>query len=360
MSHSCHLLTCLALVACSHDHSRATVPTKQVSITPATDASNKLQVAAVQEIVDQCAQPVAAAVLSRHNKQPVALVGHLGVEPTTLAARPGSTVKPILAWLAADAGLLQPNEEVPCNSTFESGFHCNASHGILTLPDAIAVSCNVYAFELAKRVGLERISSGYARFGLGQKTGLILHESSGFLATPQWVAAQPPSVNQRWDLLVGTGHGPIEVTPLQLALAYVKLLDALDAAASTSLDQIRQEIKEGLRRVVEDERGTAHVAVEDHVRFAGKTGTAEGGTFTGPVDGADNSWFVGFAPVENPHFVAAVVVVGGGQGVAPAAPIAGRILNRLVSNESAEIHPERTRSPDERRPTQQSERSPRN
>ena len=348
-----HLLTCLALVACSHDHSRATVPAKKVSITPAPDASNKLQVAAVQEIVDQCANPVAAAVLSRHSQQPVALVGHLGVEPTTIAARPGSTVKPILAWLAADAGLLQPNEEVSCNSTFESGFHCFASHGTLTLPDAIAVSCNVYAFELAKRVGLERISSGFAQFGLGQKTGLVMHESSGFLPTPQWVATRASSVSQRWDLLVGTGHGPIEVTPLQLAHAYVKLLDALDAASSTPLEQIRQEIKEGFRRVVEDERGTAHVASEDPVRFAGKTGTAEGGTFTGPVAGADNSWFVGFAPVEKPHFVVAVVVVGGGQGVAPAAPIAGRILNRLVTNESGGIRQDRTNSPYGRRPTQQ-------
>ncbi len=136
---------------------------------------------------------MAAAVLSRQSQQPVALVGHLGVEPTTLAARPGSTVKPILAWLAADAGLLQPNEEVSCNSTFESGFHCFASHGTLTLPDAIAASCNVYAFELAKRVGLERISFGFTQFGLGQKTGLVMHESSGFLATPQWVATRPSS-----------------------------------------------------------------------------------------------------------------------------------------------------------------------
>lgn len=85
-------------------------------------------------------RPAAAAVLSRYGNELIALLGHLGVHPAILVARPGSTVKPILACLAASTGLLQPHGRVACDSEFESGFHCFAAHGSLSLPEAIALT----------------------------------------------------------------------------------------------------------------------------------------------------------------------------------------------------------------------------
>jgi penicillin-binding protein 2 len=251
-----------------------------------------------------------------------------------LAARPGSTVKPILAWLAAEAGELTSNQTQACNAAFDDGFHCFAAHGTLTLPEAIAVSCNVYAFELAKRLGLGRIASGFAQFGFGRRTGFVAKESAGFVADPEWAKSKNSSSNERWDLLVGTGHGPIEVTPLQLTRAYAELIGRLATPSPLVSDRLRWEIMDGLRRVVEDQHGTAHAAFIEDVRIGGKTGTAEAGAYGDTVN-TNNSWFVGFAPLEAPQVVVAVLVLGGGSTGNPAAPIASRIFSGFARESKA-------------------------
>jgi beta-lactamase class D len=329
------LALCLAATACASGVAPSpTRPERPVSraatLSPSTDDQKAQWI--VRSVLAQSDQPVAAAVLSVNARRPMALEGHLGADPAMLAARPGSTVKPILAWLAAEAGVLTSNQTQACDITFDDGFRCFAAHGTLTLPEAIAVSCNVYAFELAKRLGLERIASGFAQFGFGKRTGFVAKESAGFLADPQWAKSKGSSPNERWDLLVGTGHGPIEVTPLQLTKAYAELIGRLAAPSPFVSDRLRWEITDGLRRVVEDQHGTAHTAAVEGLQIGGKTGTAEAGAYgdTGDTVNTNNSWFVGLAPLKAPQVVVAVLVLGGASRGNPAAPIAGRILDGLA------------------------------
>lgn len=260
----------------------------------------------MRTILEQSNQPVAVAVLSLNGPRPIALEGHLGADPALLAARPGSTVKPLLAWLAAEASELDPNQTQACDATFDDGFHCFAAHGSLTLPEALAVSCKVYAFGLAKRLGFERIATGFSQFGFGKRTGFVAQESPGFLANPEWARTQASSAKEQWELLVGTGHGPIEVTPLQLTRAYAELIRRLAAPSPLVSDRLRWEITEGLRRVVEDPQGTAHSAAVDGLAIGSKTGAAEAGAYGDTVD-VNNSWFVGFAPLQAPQVVDAAL-----------------------------------------------------
>lgn len=297
----------------------------------------------VDDILRPIEDPAAVAVLSVAQRKPIAMGKHLGADPASLAARPGSTVKPILAWLAAEAATLHPHEPHPCSGESTNGFHCFASHGTLELPDAIAKSCNSYAFEVANKLGFERIATGFSRFGLGRRTGLVSAESAGWVADPAWAKSPSAAPAQRWDLLVGTGHGPIEVTPLQLALAYWELLKRLATPDLLPEDSLREEISEGLRRVVASDEGTGRAAALAKVSVGGKTGTAESGTYGAEAKGdansnvvtprqpaAENAWFVGFAPFDEPQVIVVVIVVGGGSGSKVAAPLAGRIFAGLL------------------------------
>jgi penicillin-binding protein 2 len=279
--------------------------------------------------------PAAAVVLSVPNRQLLGLGQHAGADPTRLALRPGSSVKPLLAWLGAEAGVLRPDDKVTCTGTYSASpeYRCYAVHGELTLPAALEVSCNVYFFELAHRVGLARITAGLARFGLGKPSGLSAGEASGWVADPAWAASRTKD-GMQWELLVGTGHGPLGVTLLQLAVAYAELAERLTRPSRDVSDQMRAEILAGLRRVVAGERGTGRAAAVAGLEIAGKTGTAEPGVYadgqTARSDQKENGWFVGFTPVAAPERVVAVLVLGGQGGGQSAAPIAGRIFARMA------------------------------
>jgi cell division protein FtsI/penicillin-binding protein 2 len=124
------------------------------------------------------------------------------------------------------------------------------------------------------------------------------------------------------------GHGPFEVTLLELAAAYAKLAALLAQPSSQVPDAVRAEIAEGLRRAVADADGTGHRAATAGLDIAGKTGSAEPAPFGAPVDDAakDNGWFVGYAPASAPKRLVAVLVLHSGGGAQTAAPLAGRIF----------------------------------
>ncbi|MCC6557906.1 MAG: hypothetical protein IT372_33585 [Polyangiaceae bacterium] len=285
----------------------------------------------MDEALEQSALPAAAVVLSAADRRPLALGRHLGADPAILSARPGSTVKPILAWIAAEAGVLSPGEKIDCDRTYGE-YHCFAAHGHLGLPEAIAASCNVYFFEVASRLGLERVSAGFTRFGFGERTTLVAQESPGLLIDSAWAASRAGSESPRWELVTGIGHGPIEVTPLQLAQAYAELGDRLARSGGAVPDALRAEILQGLRRGVADESGSGHLAAVPGLEIAGKTGSAEGGHYSEgkSATGPNNGWFVGFTPIESPRFIVAVVVIGGDIGGKSAAPIAARIFEGIA------------------------------
>jgi penicillin-binding protein 2 len=293
----------------------------------------------VQHVVDSVlsasAAPVAAVVLDVEGPRVLALGRHLGADPVTALFRPGSTVKPLTAWVAAEEGVLGPRETVACDQVFPGveGYRCFAPHGSLDLPSAIATSCNVYFYELGARLGLERVANGLMGLGLARRTELVDGEAVGFVATPAWVASQPQLAARRHEVVVAAGHGPLEVTLLELAVAYARLGAALSAPHPRVPDALRAEILTGLRRVVNGPDGTGRAAAVPGLDLVGKTGTAEGTSFAEDRAGAkarpENGWFVGFTPSERPSRVVAVVVLGQGSGGKTAAPIAGRLFAGL-------------------------------
>jgi penicillin-binding protein 2 len=309
------------------------------SPSPSPAASAPAPVAHPQRVVDDAlastSAPAAAVVLDIDGPRVLALGRHLGADPATQARRPGSTVKPLVAWMAAEQGVLAARDVIACDLVFPGpeGFRCFERHGPLDLPTAIAVSCNPYFMELGVRLGLERVASGLTEFGLARRTGLVPGEVDGFIATPAWVASRPELPPMRREAIVAAGHGPLEVTLLELAVAYARLATRLSSPHARVPDAARAEILDGLRRVVNHPSGTGTAAAVAGLDIAGKTGTAEGTSFAEDQQGVperpENGWFVGFTPSTSPRRVVAVVVLGQGGAAKTAAPLAGRVFSGL-------------------------------
>lgn len=334
----CEVLFCaLAAQACA-----AEPPGARSSEPPAVQAHqlqklHSLEQDAVDRILAENSAPAAAVVLSLNPVRLLATGGVNGADPARHAFRPGSTLKPLVAWIAGAAGLLDPADTVHCNRDFRvPGFHCFGAHGPLGLREAITTSCNIYFFELATRLGASRLSAGLMGFGVGRPTGLVAGEASGFIATPGWAAARRNAATA-WELAVAAGHGPVEVTLLQLAHAYAELSHRLEYPKGAVTSEVREQIRAALRAVVADEHGTGRRASVVGLDIAGKTGTADPGAFAADappgarLDTQENGWFVGFTPVEQPKILVAAVVLGRGSARDTAAPLAGRIFQRLRS-----------------------------
>lgn len=285
---------------------------------PSVPAPPSLQ-ALLDSSLRQRAEPAAAVVLAVRDGRVLGLAGQRGADPVRLAFRPGSTVKPLVAGIATSQQMLSPGESVECTREYAplAGFSCFDAHGALALPDAIAVSCNSYFFDLGRRLGVSRVRAGLAAFGFGKPTGLAAGEAPGML--PAEPADDSPAA-----ALLATGHGPFEATLLQLAAAYVKLAQRLSPPRS----DVDAEIAEGLTRAVNAPSGTGRLARVEGLAVAGKTGTAEAARHgeTGPRADAENGWFVGYAPAHAPEIVVAVVTLQSESGGKSAAPIAGQIF----------------------------------
>ncbi len=311
---------CALLCACTPKPSEAPKPAP--SAAAAMPAPQPALQGAVSAALARQEHPAAAAVLSLPGPRVLALGGQGGTDAARSALRPGSTVKPLLAYAAAEDGMLSPDHHVTCDGTY-GAFHCFAKHGELGLSDALEASCNTYFYEVSEHMGLDRVRSGFSAFGLGQPTGLAPGEVAGQLPSDDQLK-RVSAKQSVWPLLVGIGHGPLAVTPLQLANAYAALVDKL--AQHPGEGSVYDQIRVGLRRVVAGEQGTGRAAAVDGLAIAGKTGTAQGDP-NQPEDAEPMSgWFVGYAPADAPKVVVAVVVEGGGPGGKSAAPIAHDIF----------------------------------
>lgn len=322
------------LLACACGGSGASAPA--ATATPDADRgvgdSYPREQEAIDAALDASPAPAAAAVLELGpSPRLLALGGRGEADPATTLTRPASTVKPLVAWVAADAGLYQAGDTVTCQGLYrpDQPFHCTAPHGPLDLTRAIEVSCNIYFGTLGERLGLGRLSAGLTQLGLTVPTGLVPGERRGWVATPEWAAARAGD-STKWEIAVGMGHGPFEVTLLQLAVAYAKLATLVAQPSPRVPDAVRAEILAGLRHVVADADGTGHRAATPGLDIAGKTGSAESEPFgTTPSDGTaakENGWFVGYAPASAPKRLVAVLVLRSGAGGQTAAPLAGRIF----------------------------------
>jgi penicillin-binding protein 2 len=291
---------------------------------------------------------------------------------------PGSTFKMMTAIAALEAGVITPEQRVGCRGHVELGdakFHCwkKGGHGAVDLIDGIKYSCDVYFYELARRVGIDKIAEVSKRFGLGQIVGVDLpNEKGGLIPTRAWKRA---TLGQPWaqgeSLVNAIGQGYITATPLQLAVMTARLVNggyAVQPRLTRDLingravgdrpvqswpavavsPQIMNLVLRGTRAVVNDPRGTAfkaRIIDKQNPQFAmgGKTGTAQVRRITEeerrvglrkieqvPWRERDHALFVGYAPVDDPKYAVAVVVEHGGGGSTVAAPIARDILHETL------------------------------
>lgn len=272
---------------------------------------------------------------------------------------PGSTFKPITALAGLEAGVVDPRTMVNCTGRHELGrrvFRCQHVHGPTMLHRALVESCNVYFYQLAEAVTMDRIAQMAFEFGLGRRTGIgINQETPGFIPTRAWYAQHYPG---QWrighTLNTAIGQGNTRVTVLQLALAYAalanggtlyvpQLIERVEGPDGDVIERfpptVRRRVAVSARHlglisaaltgVVADRFGTAHGAMVEEVSVAGKTGTAQVSRIVRNADNTrrvfrsqrDHAWFAGYAPADNPEIAVVALVEHGGSGGHEAAPL---------------------------------------
>jgi penicillin-binding protein 2 len=274
----------------------------------------------------------------------------------------GSTFKAISAAAGLEDGLITADEEVESMAEIElyktvfPNFR-GRSHGWVTLPTALEVSSDTYFYQLGDefyRAQGSPLQEEARRFGLGERTGLdVPGEIDGLVPDPAWkrqnfAGAPFTDLDRSWKpgdtINLSVGQGYLGVTPLQMALAYGAIanggtvytptvgrrvldpngreLQELSSGKSTRSIDVSPEhlasIREGLYRAANGVGGTSTSVfglLPADRKVAGKTGTAE------QVEGKeDHSWFVGYAPYDDPQIVVAVVIEAAGTGSSAAAP----------------------------------------
>ncbi len=292
---------------------------------------------------------------------------------------PGSTIKPFLALGALSLEEFNPKRQVYCPGYFylPGSRHRfrdwkKTGHGSVNLNDAIVQSCDVYFYQLAVMLGIDRIKKFLNIFGFGYKTGIDMpDEVAGLVPSPEWSKRRGINWALGDTVVTGIGQGPLLVTPLQLASAVATLANrgvrmrptlvyATEDPGSKQYKLVRNkanselpagfkeklpEIITSMTNVVHDRRGTGiRIGWNAPYKIAGKTGTAQVISIgqKEKYDAKkiaerlrDHALFIAFAPVENPQIAVAVIVENGGHGSSAAAPIARKLMDFYLLNQPA-------------------------
>ncbi|MEK6750204.1 MAG: penicillin-binding protein 2 [Pseudomonadota bacterium] len=288
---------------------------------------------------------------------------------------PGSTIKPFMGLAGLEYDVMLPTKEISCNG----GYNLKGDphryrdwrkhgHGIVNLRTAIRESCDVYFYDLALNLGIDRMAEFMTKLGLGNKTGIdIKGEVAGLVPSREWkMRARREAWYPGETLIAGIGQGFNLTTPIQLAAAAGTmgtfgqrvqpiLARALQDPLTGDMEYFQpvklasvpmvnranwdQAIK-GMIAVVNDPRGTAYrLSVGAKYTIAGKTGTAQvfglrqDETYDkDKVDERlrDHALFISFAPAEDPRVALSIIVENGGSGGHSAAPIARAIFDQLL------------------------------
>ena len=277
---------------------------------------------------------------------------------------PGSTFKTIVAIAALEHGVINPNTIIDCSGKHHSGerfFHCwkKEGHGKLNLQQAIAQSCNVYFYEIATSLGIEKIANTARKLGLGQVFNLGLQPiAKGIVPDEKWKIAH---FAEEWylgeTLNVSIGQGETLVTPLQLAVQMARIVSHKNIMPSiikkpqlakfSPLAIKKQHIKivrQAMEKVVNDPYfGIAyHNRISDpNFRYAGKTGTVQVISVRKEkgeeIERRHNyhSLFIGYAPIHSPKYAISIIIEHGGSASAIATPTAKQIFENIRDMEKA-------------------------
>ena len=306
---------------------------------------------------------------------------------------PGSTIKTLTALSALENDIVSPNLSIKCDGYIDfygERFHCwkKEGHGVLNLKGAIKRSCDVYFYEVARKLGVDRLAETARKFGLGKKvlTGFS-EEKEGVVPNTKWKLKQ---IGKNWylgeTLHAGIGQGYFLSTPLQLCLMTAQLANGgfkikprLIVDENNDLNSLQkyldyrknnpndtgsidlqvfnfnleplfrnQEninfVKDAMFAATNEAGGTSYGSRhrEKEYMFAGKTGSSQIKRFTQAQREAevkqtdisykerDHAWFVAFAPVKDPKYAISVLVEHGGSGSSAAAPVAKKIIKKII------------------------------
>ena len=304
---------------------------------------------------------------------------------------PGSTIKTIVALSALENKIIRPLNTVQCTGKIElfgEKFHCwkKEGHGIMNMRSAIKRSCDVYFYELARKLGVDRLSKTAKQFGLGKRVlNNFVEERAGVVPSTAW---KKKFIGQNWylgeTLHSGIGQGYFQSTPIQLCLMTAQIANGgFEINPRIIFDKSKNNLKEYLNfknqnpdqpipedllvsnfdlkplfknqeniKIIKDAMysssnepgGTSYRSrlENKNFTFAGKTGSSQIRKFTEaqreaevkqedlPYKNRDHALFVAFAPVSDPKYAISVVVEHGGSGSKSAAPIAKKVIKKVL------------------------------
>ena len=304
---------------------------------------------------------------------------------------PGSTIKTLVALSALENGIIKPSDSFRCKGKIElhgEKFHCweKKGHGIVNLRKGIQRSCDVYFYEIARKLGVDRLSVTAKKFGLGKEVlSDFIEERSGVVPNTKW---KKKFIGQNWyigeTLHSGIGQGYFQSTPIQLCLMTAQIANGgfkikpriiFDKKDNNLREYIKYKnqnsdqklpfdiaiknfnlkplyknqeniklIKDALFASSNEPGGTSyrHRFENPKFTFAGKTGSSQIKRFTEAQRQAevkqidldykdrDHALFIAFAPYNDPKYAISVVVEHGGSGGKAAAPIAKKVIKKVL------------------------------
>jgi len=294
---------------------------------------------------------------------------------------PGSTIKPIVALSALENNIIDTNFKVRCKGKIElhgQTFHCwkEKGHGTVNLKDAMKQSCDTYFYEIARKLGVDRLKITADKFGLGKKVlgAYFENEKSGQFPDTEW---KKNNLGKGWvlgeTLITGIGQGYTQTTPIQLCLMTAQIANGgykINPKIITDDSQLTsEEIKKAVQKnnfqpnlplfdnqnnikIVQkamfsstnELRGTSYRSrIEDpKYQFAGKTGTAQVKRISKrereldlktsqiPYNERDHALYVAFGPYKNPRYALSIIVEHGGSGSSTAAPMATKLFKLII------------------------------
>ncbi len=299
---------------------------------------------------------------------------------------PGSTFKPLVAVAALSEGIVTPRTVISCPGSMRFGNrvyhdHLRGGEGNIVITQAIERSSNIFFYKMGIALGIDRMFKYCDMMGIGRKTEVELQgERSGLMPSAEW---KKNTIGEEWqageNLSVAIGQGFVLTTPLQMAVAYnaigtygkvvkpfvvKKILtpdnkivkefeptvvrDFGDTGQTMHVKKdVFDTVKQGMRDVVNGERGTARRAAHlNYVELAGKTGTSQVMSFSAdqiyakcdsrPKHQRHHGWFIGYAPADKPEIAFGILAEHACSGAGGAAPVAREIVAAYV----AKYHPE--------------------
>jgi len=286
---------------------------------------------------------------------------------------PGSVFKIVTASAGLNEKIIDADTTFYCPGYYKIGsriFRCwkRAGHGTINLYNAIVQSCDVYFYNLAERLGIDRFYEYMKSFGFGEKTGIDIEERKGVSPNREWKRQRFKKPWYKGETIISAiGQGYVSVTPLQIAMMTAaianggklykpNLVKKVTTFEGETLKEYGPNVKaflplsndmlhllqESLIGVVNEPGGTGRRARLSEVVVAGKTGTAQvisANTISKLTRHRDHAWFTSFAPAINPEIAVTVLVENGGHGGSVAAPIAKKVLESyfgLTGNEEAD------------------------